>query len=349
MTKKRSSSPATPKSKARTLEKAGLNKARLLLIMDLLRKKSDKENIITKDDIISYLEGKGVPISLKTLTGDIEALNHFGYEVMEGHDGHKKGYYVQVKDLTPGESQTIIDLLQSANYISDDQTQHLIERIRELGGKTIIVAKNNSISLKFRKRSNQETIENVGSLSSAVQLRKKVSFKLFRMNGNKEKVEYNGGRHYIVDPVGTVVNNDHLYLIYLEKNSQDLHKARLDRMTDLQITSKEVVPRAIVLRKDLKKYMNSIFSMYGGETKSVCLSFTDDAAEMIYDQFGEDVCVRPDERHPGRFCIVEYVQVSGTFFGWLAQMNGKITIEAPIEVRNEYYDYLRGLLPRSQD
>ena len=60
--------------------------------------------------------------------------------------------------------------------------------------------------------------------------------------------------------------------------------------------------------------------------------------KVIIDRFGEDVHTEP----LGSYCFkaIVDVSVSPTFFGWVFQFSGKMTILSPVEVKTEYSNML---------
>jgi hypothetical protein len=78
-------------------------------------------------------------------------------------------------------------------------------------------------------------------------------------------------------------------------------------------------------------YARNIFEMYDGETKTVELKCTNDLMKVIIDRFGENV----NTVSLGSNCfkaIVE-ISVSPTFFGWVFQFAGRMSILAPSDVK----------------
>ena len=57
-------------------------KIKLLVLYDLLCRKTDEEHALSTEDIISELSKLNIELSRKTLPQDIELLNEYGYEVL---------------------------------------------------------------------------------------------------------------------------------------------------------------------------------------------------------------------------------------------------------------------------
>lgn len=78
--------------------------------------------------------------------------------------------------------------------------------------------------------------------------------------------------------------------------------------------------------------------MYGGSDEEVTLVCDNDIVGVVLDRFGQEVnLILADEGH---FRVRVLVAVSPQFFGWVTGIGGKIRIDAPEHVREEYREYL---------
>ena len=94
--------------------------------------------------------------------------------------------------------------------------------------------------------------------------------------------------------------------------------------------------------KRVAKYMGQAFKMYSGDPERVVLEFDRSLLNPIYDKFGEDLKVIPSAGD--RLLATVDVQVSPTFFGWLAQFSDKMHIMSPPTVRERYEEHIRRIL-----
>ena len=75
------------------------------------------------------------------------------------------------------------------------------------------------------------------------------------------------------------------------------------------------------------------------EPKEVTLVYTGDVVKGIIDQFGMGISVwQIDEEH---FRTRVKVCTSPTFYGWVFQWGGKVRIEGPVEVLEEYQEMVQ--------
>ena len=79
--------------------------------------------------------------------------------------------------------------------------------------------------------------------------------------------------------------------------------------------------------------------MFGGELKHIELQFEQDMLDDIYDKFSEDVKIQKTSADKFK-CNVE-IQISPTFFSWLAGTRGKVKILTPNTARERFEDFVK--------
>ena len=89
-------------------------------------------------------------------------------------------------------------------------------------------------------------------------------------------------------------------------------------------------------------FARKTFGMYGGEDRKITLEGENHLVGVVIDRFGTDVMIHPyDEEY---FHAGVTVTVSPQFFGWLAGIGKGIRISWPEDVREEYKQYLQGIV-----
>ena len=89
-------------------------------------------------------------------------------------------------------------------------------------------------------------------------------------------------------------------------------------------------------------FARKTFGMYGGEDRKITLEGENHLVGVVIDRFGTDVMIHPhDQEH---FHAGVTVTVSPQFFGWLAGIGKGIRISWPEDVREEYKQYLQGIV-----
>ena len=82
--------------------------------------------------------------------------------------------------------------------------------------------------------------------------------------------------------------------------------------------------------------------MFDGTEQTVTLKCKNSLSNVIVDQFGKDVHMRPvDAEH---FTVNVDVAVSNQFYGWVIALGGDVKIEKPKAVKEEMEKLLRNYL-----
>ena len=91
--------------------------------------------------------------------------------------------------------------------------------------------------------------------------------------------------------------------------------------------------------KNIISQKAKVFDMYGGKEYNVRIRFRKELADAVIDQFGKDVMMMPvDEDH---FTITVPVEVSPTFFAWIATFGRRVKILSPEPVVEKMRDFLQ--------
>ena len=130
---------------------------------------------------------------------------------------------------------------------------------------------------------------------------------------------------------------------FLDKR-QDINNFRLDLISSAELIDGEFVeaPEGF----NLNEYCNRIFEMFSGTQQLVTIEVENELMKKVIDRFGEQLDITPvDDK---KFRVKVDAAVSQTFFGWVFQYNGGITIVEPIDVKQQYEDMLNRALQYSE-
>ena len=117
---------------------------------------------------------------------------------------------------------------------------------------------------------------------------------------------------------------------------------RVDKMAEIVVTG---LPREGEDRYpdfDVAAYGQKHFGMYSGEEASVTLRCRSHMAGVVWDRFGQDVILVPeDEDH---FTVTLPLVLSPQFFGWLFGLEDNVELIAPQKAAEEYRRKLKAVL-----
>ena len=88
---------------------------------------------------------------------------------------------------------------------------------------------------------------------------------------------------------------------------------------------------------NIQDYTDKVFRMYGGEEENVTLKCSMEILDQVIDRFGDQIDIHTKGTH---FTVTVPVSLSTTFYAWVFQYVGKMSILAPEHVRESFAGYL---------
>ncbi len=314
-------------------------KAKLLLLADMLRQETNEEHPLTTKQILDKLEEKGVPCERKVLAKDIAVLNAIGLEVLSVQVGKGKGYYVEDRTFSIPELKILIDAVQAASFTTGKKTEELISKIAALGGDHYAKLLTESVvHFNGSKHCNETVYYSIDAIQRALLQKKKISFRYFNLGPNKEHLYRRDGARYEVEPIALVYQRDNYYLGTLSPQHEGVVNYRIDRMETVEVLEDAISAEALRLRDNMGEYTKQTFKMYTGELETVVLEFDSSAMNSVWDNFGEDITMQV--LGEDRIRTTVQVQISPPFWGWIFQFVGKVRIMSPSHVVAAYREQL---------
>ena len=327
------------------MPKGGSDKqtVKILFIRDFLYSHTNEDHYVNASDIIKHLEKEEIKADRKTIFSDIARLQDY-YHMNIVHAG-KKGYRVESHTFEPRELRLMIDAVQSARFITETEASKLTSKIQDLADiHTKEKLKRNSFVSERINNMKESVVSRTDIIHEAInQLDAQISFKYVHYNpslrGDKKRYSRNG-EPYTVSPFALYWNNGNYYLYAYLSDKEEMRFFRIDRMESIKLepTKREGhdVFDADTLRKERKA---KVFDMYKGEAVNVTLRGNKKIADAVIDAFGQKTMLMPtDSEH---FTANVFVEVSPTFFAWLANFGNQIEIVNPPKAREQFGDYIK--------
>ncbi len=343
------------------------------LVMQYLLKHTDENNVITADNIVSYLDVDcSITAERRSVYRDIEEINKamimienecdifeaeeilkddtYNEEKFIVYDKSRKGFYASRRNYDVYDIRLLAECVYSAKFLSKDQAERLAnivcDHVSEEQSKTI---KHDAFLTDRVKTNNQSVINNITTINEAMNkefegkkhISEKISFKYLKysISDTKKQVERRQGEKYVVSPFALLINDGNYYLLAFDDKSKKFKNYRVDRMKSVDRIGEPREGEKEFLNIDLKTYTQRVFSMYGGKEERVTMRFITPLLDTVIDRFGtKDILYsKSDERH---FTVTAKVEVSNQFFGWLLGFGKKVKVISPPEVREEFATYL---------
>ena len=302
------------------------HRTKLLYLKKILLEKTDEQNPITMQEIISKLAEYDIHAERKSIYNDLKILREYGLDI-EIIKSKVRGYYIANRQFELPELKLLVDAVQSSRFITEKKSAELIAKLSSLTSQAQAADLNRHVFVTGRpKAMNEQLYYSVDAIHSAVNSGKKVTFKYFDYDVNKNRVFRKDGAVYQVTPVTLCWDSDKYYLVAYNTENNELRNYRVDRMGDVEVSNIDG-DDFDKSRFNAAEHIKGMFGMFGGEVARVKLAFDSNFVNVVLDYFGKDTIITPkDERW---FEVTVDVTVSPVFLGWIFQFGGKAKIISP--------------------
>lgn len=320
---------------------------RQLYLLKILYERTDEFHSLSTNELATILEEEyGISAHRITIKDDIISFKKFGIEIEEERKSQNH-YRLISRTFSVPELKVLIDAIQSAKFITANQSAELSKRIATLASCHDEEAlKRNIIAEERYKTQNTQSLYTVDAVNTAINRGKKISFKYFRYSPSKRKVLKNNGEMYVFSPYYLVWNGDHYYAVGYSDKHKGIGSFRVDRFLEVPIIMDD---KAVPMPKDFKinEYINSMLHMFDSERKDVELICNNDVIDNLIDKFGTGVKTsRVDKEH---FKAIVNVAINHVFFSWVFGFGNKVHITGPKEVQEQYHVMLQDAISCNKD
>lgn len=312
---------------------------RQLFLLKILYERTDEFHSLSTNEIATILNDEyGISAHRITIKDDIKSFQDYGIEIAEERKSQNH-YRLIARTFSVPELKILIDAIQSAKFITANQSTELSKRIATLASNHELESLRRHITVEERYKSqNVQSLYIVDAINTAINKEKKISFRYFSYSPTKRKVPKHGGEMYTFSPYYLVWNGDHYYTVGYSDKHGSIGSFRVDRFMEVPIIMDD---NAVPMPKDFKinEYINSMLHMFNSVHTDVELICDNDVMDSIIDKFGTGIKTsRADKEH---FRATVNVAVNHVFFAWVFGFGGKVRIIAPLDVNKHYAEMLR--------
>ncbi|KUO71707.1 MAG: hypothetical protein APF77_07850 [Clostridia bacterium BRH_c25] len=323
------------------MAKSSNQKLKLLYLMKMLFEKTDEENTITLNEMISELERYGITAERKSIYDDLEALRQYGIDIAT-RKTKTTDYFVANRLFELPELKLLVDIVQSSKFITHKKSNDLIKKIESLTSVHQAKKLQRQVYVANRAKTMNELIYcNVDTLHIAISENRQISFRYFEYNLDKKKQFRNSGQAYVVSPYALSWVDENYYLISHYPKNPELTHFRVDRMAEIKLLEEPRRVLADIIGEktlDIAEYSKKVFNMFGGEEVAVKLQFDNSLVNVVIDRFGKEVSIEKVDENS--FVVRVHVAVSSTFLAWMFQFGDKVKILSPESVVERYKENL---------
>ena len=316
------------------MAKSANQKTKLLRLWQFLLHQTDEDHPATVAQIIEELARYDIRAERKSIYDDLESLRQLGVDI-QCRKGKSPGWFIGARDFELPEVKLLMDAVQSSRFITQKKSDALIRKLERLASVHQARQLQRQVYVTGRiKVMNESIYYNVDKLHTAISGQLAITFKYFDYDILRQKVFRQEGRRYMVSPYGLIWNSENYYMVAIDHSHQEMRHYRVDKMTEIVVTSIPRQGREQYPDFQLALYGQKHFGMYSGREMTVTLRGRRSMAGVVWDRFGQDVILIPDgEEH---FTVTIPVVLSPQFFGWLFGLEGGLTLIAPRQAVEEY-------------
>ena len=307
------------------MAKSENQKQKLFRILEILMRKTDEENGLTINQIISELEYFGIQAERKSIYSDFATLEELGFSVVRLY-GNPPTYTLAERIFEMPELKLLVDAIQSSKFITREKSYEMIEKLKLFAGSRSAEL-SRQVYVKDRVTTeNAATLYAIDRIHTAIKENLRITFAYFSYNVDKKRYLRHGGKKYNVSPKALIWSNDNYYLVGFDEEAGIIKNFRVDKMYKTQILPEEASINSDIYRLNPADYSKKSFSMYGGEEELVTLEAREELAGVVIDRFGtQSAFIRTDFGF--RFSV--RVIVSPTFYAWVMGFGGDMRIIEP--------------------
>lgn len=319
----------------------GKQKLKLLYLYKMLTEETDSESGLSMTQILERLAELGISAERKSIYRDMDVLRDFGCNIILIQHMPVE-YAIESSGLNLPELTLLIDSVQGSKFLTQRTSNRLTKAIRELASPRERALLDKRVHVDGRiKSQNDSVFYNVDTIHEAMHLKRKVEFLYYKYDITMHRAIQHGGVPYVHTPVQVVFANGFYYLITWSDAHEDFVRFRIDRMRLVQVSAEKATRNERIANYAFEDFAYQAFGMFDGKVTRATLRVQPDAMDIVADRFGRDVS--PRALANGNAEVHVTVRTSAQFFGWVAGMNGAVTLAGPKSLVSEYKAWLKNL------
>lgn len=317
-------------------------KLKLVYLMRMLEEETDLQKGLTMPQIIERLEEKGISAERKSMYRDIAVLRETGVDIRM-LPTRPVEYALARSELGIDDVMMLVDIVQSSRFITERKSNKLVKSLKGLVSERERKLLDKRVHVRGRIKNQSDSIfHSVDVIHEALQRKRKVQFLYFSYGTDLKRSARHSGKRYELTPVQVVFSSSNYYLAAYDDADQAIKTFRIDRMELLQVSDAVATRCTAIANYEFEDFAYQSFGMFHGDPVCATLHVKAPLMDTIVDRFGTGVEItRATENYAD---VRVNVQKSAQFFGWVAGLNGGVTIQAPKRLAAEYKDWLKSLI-----
>ena len=324
---------------ANSTPKADDGRLRILYLYQMLLNESDENHMLSTPEILWRMEAEhGITMHRTTLPKDVELLREVGIDV-KCERRRALHYYIPEGPFSLPELRLLIDAVLSSKFITYRKSRSLIEKLLKLTKASNAAKLHRTVHVTGKAKSeNEKGYAIVDVINEGIHSKKKISFYYFDYDNRKKHVLKNQGDPYTVSPYDLIYDGDYYYMVGFCDEREGVRTFRVDRIEEIpELIQEPAMKRPKEYR--IERYTQEVTRMFStNETVEVTLLCDEQLMKAVIDHFG--AAVRTKAVGDSQFRANVKICPSPTFYRWIFGWDGKMRIEEPKEIIEEYKEML---------
>lgn len=320
------------------MAKSEKQKEKIFRILEMLMRESDDAHGLSVNEIIERLDELGIKAERKSIYTDFLVLESLGFPVIKLSVRPPK-YTLENRIFELPELKMLVDAVESSKFITAGKSREIISKLEIFAGIHNSHKLSRQVYVEDRvKTQNNASLYSIDAIHTAINEKKKLSFKYFYYDSNKNKVLRNGGAPYVVSPISLLWNDENYYLVALDEAADTVKNFRVDKMLATKVLSEKAKVDERTEKFNPADYSRKIFGMFGGKEELVTIECKETLAGVMLDRFGSELVFTKTDFG---FKFTTRLIISPNFFAWVLGFGSDLRIAAPDNVRRELLVLLR--------
>ncbi len=315
---------------------------RQALIYRFLLENSNKEHIVSKQQIIDYLDTCDIKIHTNTFYNDLIVIEST-YKVAIEYSQKKKGYWIRRNLFEPYEIRLIAHSIESFKFITDKKARSLIDRIKTLTDRYTASSLHSDAYVLGRIHSSREEIADAADrVYQAIIEDKQIRCDFTSVIKIKENGDCSRSKLSIfISPYKLLWEDGSLSVLAFEHSRGCFSRYRIDRLENI---SKPLdIPREgkTEYKKRLKNGRYDPITFFHPDLYeiTVTLRVDDIYADKFIEKYGAKISIVPDDVLYDRITIG--ITDKRRLFAFLVENNITAEIISPSSLALEMRDYVQ--------
>lgn len=311
---------------------------RLLLLKQYIEAHAGVNRYVTRGEMEQYLADKGYPVEKKTLYSDLAVLDS-EFNIKLEYNPRKKGYRLTNPLLDISELRMLVDCVQFASFITEEEVASLVSKIKQLSVENDRASLDRPVVVKDRiARTKDSFIKRLDTIHQAIAEKRQLSF-CYRYYSPDHGNSVKSSNHiFIVNPRQLVLVDGTIYLATYANGPVKYPGIEVSEMTKVKMLSTPCDTTPNPETQEAIELFKQLNDEEIAAQKVVSIRFHNSATQTVLAIFGEDTILIPhDESH----FIANVIGIDREdFYSRIAFFGSHAKIIGPKEILDGYENYI---------